>query len=240
MPQWKIQLVQIAAAAFPLARVSLEALSGGQDVQMTQSSSHAGQAESNAYNVKDHTLRLLDALGRHIAGMNDCATTLRVPVLVLHGGKDYFNSDADVRGFVAHLPPKLSKTYKNYPDAYHLLMYDAENERIFKDVERWLNRLRRGGCERKISGIFAKFCLTRWERRLSFAPRNHLNFTTSWHVFVLSEAPESALAEESTVPVWPRKRAVSVVTSPRWSSAPSPRTSRPSGSGFPRWTSTCG
>ena len=144
MPQWKIQLVQIAAAAFPLARVSLEALSGGQDVQMTQHSSHAGQAESNAYNVKDHTLRLLDALGRHIAGMNDCATTLRVPVLVLHGGKDYFNSDADVRGFVAHLPPKLSKTYKNYPDAYHLLMYDAENERIFKDVERWLNRLRRG------------------------------------------------------------------------------------------------
>jgi predicted GNAT family acetyltransferase len=30
--------------------------------------------------------------------MNDCASDFREPVLVLHGGKDYFNTDADVRG----------------------------------------------------------------------------------------------------------------------------------------------
>jgi alpha-beta hydrolase superfamily lysophospholipase len=75
--------------------------------------------------------------------MNDCAATFRVPVLVLHGGKDFFNSDADVRGFVAHIPAKVAKTYRNYPDAYHLLMYDAQNDRIFRDLERWLNRQRR-------------------------------------------------------------------------------------------------
>lgn len=142
LAQWKIQLVQVAAAAFPLARVSLEALSGGQEVQMTQSSSHASQAETNSYNVRDHTLRLLGTLGKHIEGMNDCAATLRVPVLVLHGGKDYFNTDSDVRGFVARLPSRPTKTYKNYPDSYHLLMYDADNERIFRDVCRWLQHLR--------------------------------------------------------------------------------------------------
>lgn len=144
IPAWKIQLVQIAAAAFPLARVSLEALSGGQEVQMTQVSGHTSQAETNSYNIKLHTLRLLGALGTHIEGMDACAAALRVPVLVLHGGKDYFNSDADVRGFVAHVPSGVSKTYKNYPNGYHLLMYDAEKERIFTDIERWLNRLRYG------------------------------------------------------------------------------------------------
>jgi alpha-beta hydrolase superfamily lysophospholipase len=142
VPQWKVELVKIAAAAFPLARVSLDALSGGQQVQMTQTATHGEQSQHNSYNVEDHTLRLLGTLGRHITGMNDCAASFRVPVLVLHGGKDFFNSDADVRGFVAHIPPEVSSTYRNYPDAFHLLMYDAQNDRIFRDLEAWLNRRR--------------------------------------------------------------------------------------------------
>lgn len=144
VPAWKVQLVQIAAAAFPLARVSLEALTGGQEVQMTQSTAHSSQAERNSYNIQLHTLRLLGTLGTHIEEMDACAAALRVPVLVLHGGKDYFNTDADVRDFVSHVPRGVSKTYKNYPNGFHLLMYDAEKDRIFHDIERWLNRLRYG------------------------------------------------------------------------------------------------
>ena len=125
-----------------MARISLDALGGGQDVQMTQTTRHSSQAEKNSYNIKLHTLRLLGTLGRHIETMNECAAALRVPVLILHGGKDYFNSDGDVRGFVAHVPSGVAKTYRNYPDSYHLLMYDAHRDKIFRDVERWLQRLR--------------------------------------------------------------------------------------------------
>jgi alpha-beta hydrolase superfamily lysophospholipase len=64
-------------------------------------------------------------------------------VLVLHGGKDVFNSDSDVRGFVARIPAGTSVTYRNYPNAYHLLMYDEKKEVIFKDVERWVDKLRK-------------------------------------------------------------------------------------------------
>jgi alpha-beta hydrolase superfamily lysophospholipase len=143
MPAWKRQLIQVAAATFPNARVSLDALSGGQDVQMTQATTHAAQAETNDYHIEQHTLRLLGTLGRHIDGMNDCAATFRMPVLVLHGDQDYFNDDSDVRGFVARIPEKTSATYRNYPGSYHLLMYDAKKERIFRDVTRWVERLRR-------------------------------------------------------------------------------------------------
>jgi len=142
IPAWKIRLLEVAADTFPLARISLDTLSGGQDVQMTQTTKHSTQAEKNSYNIKLYTLRLLGTLGRDIESMNDCAAALRVPVLVLHGGKDYFNTDSDVRGFVAHVAPGDSKTYRNYPNAYHLLMYDAQKDRIFRDVESWLNRLR--------------------------------------------------------------------------------------------------
>ncbi len=143
IPAWTPGLVQIAATTLPLARVSLDTLSGGQDVQMTQTSRHTEQSKKNSYSVEAYTLRLIGALAGHIDNMNDCATRFRSPVLVLHGGKDYFNNDSDVRGFVARIPSGVSKTYHNYPQSYHLLMYDAKKEAIFHDVDLWLNKLRK-------------------------------------------------------------------------------------------------
>lgn len=142
IPAWTPALVQVAATALPLARVSLDSLSAGQDVQMTQSTMHGEQAKKNPYHIEQYTLRLIGALTRLIVGMNDCAASIDVPVLVLHGGRDFFNADSDVRGFVARVPDKTPVVYRNYPDAYHLLMYDEKRDHIFRDIERWLNRLR--------------------------------------------------------------------------------------------------
>jgi alpha-beta hydrolase superfamily lysophospholipase len=80
--------------------------------------------------------------------MNDCAATFHKPVLVLHGGNDFFNNDSDVRGFVSRIPPKAPATYRNYPNAYHLLMYDEKKEAIFRDIERWLKRIGRERSEK--------------------------------------------------------------------------------------------
>lgn len=143
IPTWTPALVQVAATTLPLARVSLDALSGGQDVQMTQKSKHGDQVKMNPYHIEQHTLRLIGTLGRLIGGMNDCAATFHSPVLVLHADRDYFNNDSDVRGFVARIPESTSVTYRNYPDTYHLLMYDEKREVVFRDVARWVNRLRK-------------------------------------------------------------------------------------------------
>ena len=37
----------------------------------------------------------------------------------------------------------VSKTYHDYPQAYHLLMYDEKKEVIFKDIETWVGQLRK-------------------------------------------------------------------------------------------------
>jgi alpha-beta hydrolase superfamily lysophospholipase len=144
IPAWTPGLVQIAATTLPLARVSLETLSGGQDVQMTQKSHHTEQAKTNPYHIDKYTLRLIGTLSQLIVTMNDCAASFHSPVLVLHGGQDYFNNDSDVRGFVARIPKDTPTTYRNYPKAYHLLMYDEKRNVIFRDVERWVDRLRHG------------------------------------------------------------------------------------------------
>jgi alpha-beta hydrolase superfamily lysophospholipase len=143
IPAWQPALIQMAAATVPLARVSIEALAGGQNIQMTQTSTHLQQSETNSYNIEQHTMRLLGTLAKHIDTMNDCAARFRVPVLVLHGENDFFNTDSDMRGFVAHIPADVSTTYKNFPGAYHLLMYDAKKEKVFGEVESWTSKLRR-------------------------------------------------------------------------------------------------
>lgn len=140
---WKPALIQVAAATLPLARVPLDTLAGGQDVQMTSESNHAEQSKTNSYNIEKHTLRLLGTLTNLIESMNGCAEKLELPTLVLHGGKDFFNDDSDVRGFFARIPSDVPSTYRNYPDAHHLLMYDDDRDKVFRDVGKWLNRRRR-------------------------------------------------------------------------------------------------
>ncbi|HEX5790320.1 MAG TPA: alpha/beta fold hydrolase, partial [Luteolibacter sp.] len=58
IPDWTPGLVQVAATALPLARVSLQTLMGGQDIQMTAGAKHMEQANKNPYHVEAYTLRL--------------------------------------------------------------------------------------------------------------------------------------------------------------------------------------
>ena len=124
----------------PTARVSLETIAGGQQVQMTHDTLHSEQAETNSWHIDKHTLRLLVALSDLIDGMPQCAQTFRVPTLVLNGGKDFFSSAADVNAFYGNIP-KEKRTHRYYPDSYHLLMYDDQKDRVIGDVEKWLVKL---------------------------------------------------------------------------------------------------
>jgi len=140
-PKWKKDLVRQASHVTPMARLSLEALAGGQDVQMTHDTLHSEQSETNAWHIDKHTLRLLVTLGELIDGMPDCAKTFNVPTLVLHGGKDFFSKTEDVQNFFGNIPDKKDRTLKLYPDSFHLLMYDTKKEQVIGDVERWIGNL---------------------------------------------------------------------------------------------------
>lgn len=141
-PTWKKDLIFTLSKLAPGARLTLDALSGGQDVQMTEDSFHSEQAQTNAWHVESHTLRLLSALGGMIEDMPDCAETFGVPTLVLHGGQDFFTTADDVREFAGHIPDDTPSRRRFYPDGHHLLMYDTGKEEMFEDVADWLDDLR--------------------------------------------------------------------------------------------------
>lgn len=137
-PAWKKQTVRLIAKIMPAARISLETLSGGQKVQMTATSTHSEQSETNAWHIERHTLRLLMSLDDMIAQMKDNAATFRVPILIVHGGKDYFTDSQDVITFYQQLSQVPEKKRLFYPNAHHLLMYDAQKDIVISDIGTWL------------------------------------------------------------------------------------------------------
>lgn len=137
-PAWKGKLVKVLSKIAPRARITLETLSGGTDVQMTATSFHSEQSETNSWHVPSHTLRLLAALGGMIEEMPDCAATFEVPTLTVHGGKDFFTVPDDVKAFDARIPESTPHRRLFYPGGHHLLMYDDIKDEVIADIGDWL------------------------------------------------------------------------------------------------------
>jgi alpha-beta hydrolase superfamily lysophospholipase len=141
-PTWKKELVRGISKLAPGARVSLEALSGGEPVQMTEDTIHSEQSETNSWHIDKHTLRLLVTLGDMIEEMPECASSYQVPTIILHGGEDFFTSADDVKTFASNIPQSTNLTRKYYPEGHHLLMYDSVKDEVITDIANWLNDLR--------------------------------------------------------------------------------------------------
>ncbi|MBT8043980.1 MAG: lysophospholipase [Verrucomicrobiae bacterium] len=143
LPPWKMLAVRISAFLLPKLRVSLETLSDGQRAVVTKDDIHEEQAKKNPWYIRRYTLRLLIKLGDMARAMDARAAAIRCPVLVLHGGKDIFTEPDSVTAFYKHFPETangMAKTRHYYPDSFHLLMYDHDRDKIFKDVSSWLDR----------------------------------------------------------------------------------------------------
>ncbi|WP_435895715.1 serine aminopeptidase domain-containing protein [Oceaniferula spumae] len=139
---WKILAVRISTFLMPTLRISLESLSNGERAVVTQDDIHEEQAAKNAWYIPRYTLRLLLKLGDLAEIMPRQAEAVDCPILVLHGGKDIFTSEDSVKNFYEHLPETTPKARKYYPRSYHLLMYDAHRQTIFKDTVDWIKKLK--------------------------------------------------------------------------------------------------
>lgn len=141
-PAWKKELVRGVSKLAPKTRISLETLTGGEEVQMTETSVHSEQSETNSWHIEKHTLRLLVTLGDMIEDMPDCAASFQVPTVVLHGGKDFFTDKKDVETFAARIPEDVPQERLFYPEGHHLLMYDEIKDEVIADIAEWIDALR--------------------------------------------------------------------------------------------------
>lgn len=140
-PPWIISAVNITGFLFPKARISLESLSGEDEVRVTKNTVHQEQATTNSYHIRKHTLRLLTTLGKMMQTSRKASQQLDLPILVLHGGKDVFSDPKDVKRFFDGLPEKVFATRKFYPESFHLLFHDHQSEKVITDIATWINNL---------------------------------------------------------------------------------------------------
>ena len=138
VPSWKRNILRLASGLFPRIKISLETLGGKDEVLVTNDSVHQEQSATNPYHVPAFTLRLLNTLGGMIESSPQCAKTISLPVLILHGGHDIFSRPDAVQAFSEQFSQSNGVRRNFYPESYHLLLYGHERDRILSDISEWI------------------------------------------------------------------------------------------------------
>jgi acylglycerol lipase len=84
------------------------------------------------------TFRFLHQLGMLIESSAQVAAEMETPCLVLAAGQDVFLRPEQVRAWFERLAA-ADKTFRLYPEAYHLLWNDWDKELVLADILAWLN-----------------------------------------------------------------------------------------------------
>ena len=127
----------------PRLKISLESLSGQDEVRVIRDGVHQDQVEVNPYHISEFTLRLLHTLGSMIESLPHQAESVELPVLLLHGGHDIFSKPEDVAALERRFGPAATVRRSYYPESYHLLFYDHQREKVLAEITRWLRRIPR-------------------------------------------------------------------------------------------------
>ncbi len=84
--------------------------------------------------------RLLNAMLAAIAGAQQQAGSLAIPVLLLVSGQDQLVDAQGSRDFHSRLKPSQSRLIE-YPSLYHELFNEIDASKVFGDLDTWLNSL---------------------------------------------------------------------------------------------------
>lgn len=134
IPAWQVKSLKLAAFLAPRARVSLETLAGG-SFQATTQSDHFQQSAGNAYHVGRYSLRYLRGLARLSQAMEKTAPRIRLPTLILHGGKDFLTNKNQVSRFANSFARRPD--VHEFEDSHHLLFYDKQRSAVVSRILKW-------------------------------------------------------------------------------------------------------
>ncbi|HEY5706575.1 MAG TPA: alpha/beta fold hydrolase [Terrimicrobiaceae bacterium] len=135
------ETVRFLATAVPRLRFYPSWFVSGrlEPLPVTRDEQHMLQIHSAPHYITAFTFRFLHQLGNLIESSQAIAANVRVPCLVLTGGQDIFLRPEQVRDWFERLAA-ADKTFKLYPEAYHLLWNDWDKDLVLADILSWLNK----------------------------------------------------------------------------------------------------
>lgn len=86
---------------------------------------------------KRATARFFSEFRRAVRNAHERAPEIRVPILILQAGDDRLVQAAATESFAGHVGSEV-KELRVYPDLFHEIFNETERDRVFADLERWL------------------------------------------------------------------------------------------------------
>ncbi len=131
--------LQFAARVIPRARLKPSWFVNGtnQIPKTSRDEEWLTLQRSGPQHIGAFSFSVLDAMGRLMDRMPQCAAKIQTRSLVLAAGKDIFIRTDQVKAWFDRLPSR-EKTFLEYPEAYHVLWNDFDREAVIRDIHRWL------------------------------------------------------------------------------------------------------
>lgn len=106
-------------------------------LQVTRDEEHQRWIRTAPHHIEAFTFRFLHALGNLMEANAALAEKITLPSLVLAAGQDVFLRPEQVQTWFDKLA-SADKTFRLYPDAYHLLWNDWDREMVIEDIFGWV------------------------------------------------------------------------------------------------------
>ena len=137
---WHVRMaLRVLAVAAPDVRFYPAWFVSGktEPLRVTRDEEHSKRVRSSPHFIRAYTFRFLQSFGELMEESRTLAARVRVPSLVLAAGQDVFIRPEQVRGWFDCLAAE-EKSFRLYPDAYHLLWNDFDREAVLSDIRDWL------------------------------------------------------------------------------------------------------
>lgn len=134
------QTVRVLATAIPGLRFYPSWFVSGklEPLRVTRDEEHLLRIHNAPYYITAFTLRFIHQLGKLIDSSEAIAASMKTPCLVLAAGQDVFLRPERILAWFDRLAIS-DKTFRLYPEAYHLLWNDWDKDTVLADILGWLN-----------------------------------------------------------------------------------------------------
>jgi alpha-beta hydrolase superfamily lysophospholipase len=149
IPGWKKKFALKLSAVIPIVKFKswVDPKDFSHDLQVVE------RAKADPLMHWHVTARLGAEILKNLDGIKMQAFQVKIPALFMHGGDDKITSIEATRKFYHHLLVQ-NKDLKTYPGMYHELLNESGREKIYHDIDVWINgqleaysRLARSGGE---------------------------------------------------------------------------------------------
>jgi len=138
-PAWLVHLMRTVATIFPRFVIPPAIFIHGKKEQppLTRDPEYEQHVLTSPYRVPAFTLKYICEVGNVMDRARKAAPHLKVPLLLLNGGKDVFVREKDARAWFAAVGSP-DKTHMIYRDSFHLLLHDLDSKAVLDKIGEWI------------------------------------------------------------------------------------------------------